>query len=199
MEKNLDTVLTNLKSVHPDIKLISTDLIVVSDWVRFKCRYGCRAYGRHLCCPPFAPTPEETRRVVSEYRYAVLARFEASPNLDFLPEHTHHALWKSVTEMHKTIYELERAALLSGYYKAFGMGAMPCTQCESCVIEEKLARDETVFELDALKCRHKDIMRPSMEACGIDVFKTLDNAGYDPKVLKDYAERLELFGMVLLD
>jgi hypothetical protein len=38
-----------------------------------------------------------------------------------------------------------------------------------------------------------------MEACGIDVFKTLDNAGYDPKVLNDYAERLELFGMVLLD
>lgn len=199
MEKNLDALLSELKLVHPDLKLISTDLVVVSDWVRFKCRYGCRAYGKHLCCPPFAPTPEETRRVVSEYRYATLARFETKPNLELLPEHTHHALWESVTKMHKAIYELERRALLSGYYKAFGMGALPCTLCESCVIEEKLDKNETVFELDALKCRHKEIMRPSMEACGIDVFKTLDNAGYDPKVLNDYAERLELFGMVLLD
>jgi len=199
MEKNLDAILSELKLVHPDLKLISTDIVVISDWVRFKCRYGCRAYGKHLCCPPFAPTPEETRRVVSEYRYAALARFEAEPNIDLLPEHTHHALWESVTKMHRAVYELERRALLSGYYKAFGMGALPCTLCESCVIEEKLDKNETVFELDVLKCRHREIMRPSMEACGIDVFKTLDNAGYSPKVLNDYSQRLQLFGMVLLD
>ncbi len=199
MDENLDSVLAELKAVHSDLKPISTEIIVVADWVRFKCRYGCRAYGRHLCCPPFAPTPEETRRVISEYRHAVLARFEARPRLELLPEHTHHALWDSVTKMHKTIYELERRALLSGYYKAFGMGALPCTLCESCVIEEKLDKDEVVYDLDVLKCRHKDIMRPSMEACGIDVFKTLDNAGFEMKVLKDYAERLELFGMILLD
>ncbi len=199
MEEKLDAILAELKQVHPDLKLISTDLIVVSDWVRFKCRYGCRAYGKHLCCPPFAPTPEETRRVVSEYRYAVLARFETKPSIELLPEHTHHALWDSLTKMHRTIYELERRALLAGYYKAFGMGAMPCTLCETCVIEEKLDRGEAVETLDAIKCRHKDIMRPSMEACGIDVFKTLDNAGYSTKVLTDCTQRLELFGLVLLD
>lgn len=199
MDENLDSVLAELKAVHSDLKPISTEIVVVADWVRFKCRYGCRAYGRHLCCPPFAPTPEETRQVISEYRHAVLARFETRPKLALLPEHTHHALWDSVTKMHRTIYELERRALLSGYYKAFGMGAMPCTLCESCVIEEKLDKDEVVYNLDVLKCRHKDIMRPSMEACGIDVFKTLDNAGFEMKVLKDYAERLELFGMILLD
>lgn len=199
MDENLDSVLAELKAVHSDLKLISTEIVVVADWVRFKCRYGCRAYGRHLCCPPFAPTPEETRRVISEYRHAVLARFPAMPKLDLLPKHTHHALWGSVTKMHKTIFELERRALLSGCYKAFGMGALPCTLCESCVIEEKLDKGEVVYDLDVLKCRHKDIMRPSMEACGIDVFKTLDNAGFEMKVLKDYAERLELFGMILLD
>jgi predicted metal-binding protein len=50
-----------------------------------------------------------------------------------------------------------------------------------------------------VKCRNKEIMRPSMEACGIDVFKTLQNAGYKPKVLGDCKELVELFGLILLD
>ena len=77
--KNLDTLLSDLRSIHQDIKPISTDMIVVADWVRFKCRYGCRAYGKHLCCPPYAPTPEEMRWVVAEYKTAILARFETVP------------------------------------------------------------------------------------------------------------------------
>jgi predicted metal-binding protein len=101
--------------------------------------------------------------------------------------------------VHRIIYELERKASLCGYYKAFGMGALPCTLCDICVTEEKLEKDETIYLLDMLKCRHKDIMRPSMEACGIDVFKTLENAGYDLKILKNYADKLVLFGMVLLE
>ncbi|MDT8273655.1 MAG: DUF2284 domain-containing protein, partial [Desulfomonilia bacterium] len=41
--------------------------VVVSQWVRFKCRFGCKGYGKHLSCPPYAPTVEETRKMVSEY------------------------------------------------------------------------------------------------------------------------------------
>ncbi|MDD1757730.1 MAG: DUF2284 domain-containing protein [Methanotrichaceae archaeon] len=197
--KDQDAVLKDLQTIHPDIRIVSTKLVIVADWVRFKCRYGCRAYGKHLCCPPYAPTPEETRRVISEYNYAVLVRFEAKPNKDLMPEHTHHALWDSLTRMHRIIYELEKRAFLGGYYKAFGMGALPCTLCDICIAEEKLEKNETIHLLDSLKCRHKDIMRPSMEACGIDVFKTLENAGYNLTILKDYAERLVLFGMILLD
>jgi predicted metal-binding protein len=197
--KNIDVLLSELSEIHQDLKLISADIIVVADWVRFKCRYGCRAYGKHLCCPPFAPAVDETRRMISEYRYAVLVKFEAEPQPELLPHHIHHALWDSITKMHKTIYELERKAFLSGCYKAFGMGALPCTLCESCVIEEKLERNENIGPVDMLRCRHKDIMRPSMEACGIDVLKTLENAGYDSGILKDYSERVELFGLVLLD
>jgi len=50
-----------------------------------------------------------------------------------------------------------------------------------------------------VKCKNKEIMRPSMEACGIDVFKTVQNAGYKPKVLRDCTEKVELFGLILLD
>lgn len=199
MSKDLDSLLSELKTVHEDLKPISTELIVVADWVRLKCRYGCRAYGKHLCCPPYSPTPQEMRAVLSAYRHAVLARFEAKPDQRLLPKHIHHAFWNSLSKIHKTLYELERTAFLAGYYKAFGMAALPCTLCESCVIEEMLKKDQAVFELDAVKCRHKEMMRPSMEACSIDVFKTLQNAGYKPKVIGDCREKVELFCLVLLD
>jgi len=92
-DEDRDHILFELQSIHPDIRLISTDLIVVADWVRLKCRYGCRAYGKHLCCPPFAPSPEVMRRVVSEYKTAILARFLAEPGPGTDPRHIHHYLW----------------------------------------------------------------------------------------------------------
>ncbi|MGV8089123.1 MAG: DUF2284 domain-containing protein [Methanothrix sp.] len=53
-----DRLLFELQSIHPDIRLISTDAIVVADWVRRKCRYGCRAYGKQLgCCKAWAFMP----------------------------------------------------------------------------------------------------------------------------------------------
>jgi predicted metal-binding protein len=67
------------------------------------------------------------------------------------------------------------------------------------VAEEMREKGEAPEEMDVLMCRHKEMMRPSMEACGIDVFATLENAGYSPAVFKDYAQRLELFGLVLLE
>ncbi len=197
--KNLDDLISNLRSIHQDIKPISTDVIMVADWVRFKCRYGCRAYGKHLCCPPYAPTPEEMRNVIAEYKTAILARFETVPGPGIDPKHTHHYLQNSIAHLHKTVYQMEIKAFLSGYYKALGFYAMPCALCETCVAEEKLEKGKEISSLDALKCRHKDIMRPSMEACGIDLFKTLENVGYSPRVLKSYSEKVVLFGMVLLE
>ena len=199
MNKDLDNLHSDLRSIHQDIKPISTDMIAVADWVRFKCRYGCRAYGKHLCCPPYAPTPEEMRKVVAEYKTAILARFEAVPGPGTDPKHLHHYLMNSITHLHKTVYQLEIKAFLSGYYKALGFYAMPCALCETCVAEEKLEKNEEASLLDITKCRHKDMMRPSMEACGVDVFKTLENAGYSPRVLKSYSEKVVLFGMVLLE
>lgn len=199
MNKDLESLLSELKVVHEDLRLIPTEMIVVSDWVRLKCRYGCDNYGNHLGCPPFSPTPSETRAVLSAYRNAVLVRFEAKPDPRATSKHAGRALSNSVAKMQKTVAELERAAFLAGYYKAFGMNAMPCALCDTCVIGEMQKKDQAVFDLDSVRCRNKEIMRPSMEACGIDVFKTLQNAGFSPRVLKDCKEMVELFGLILLD
>jgi len=199
MNRDLESLLSELKVVHEDLRHIPTEMIVVSDWVRLKCRYGCNNYGNHLGCPPFTPTPSETRAVLSAYRNAVLVRFEAKPDPKATGKHASRALSNSVVKMQKTVAELERTAFLAGYYKAFGMNAMPCSLCDTCIIGEMQKKEQAVFDLDSVKCRNKEIMRPSMEACGIDVFKTLQNAGFRPRVLKDCKEMVELFGLILLD
>jgi len=60
-----------------DAKSIKADDIVVSDWVRLKCQYGCDGYGKRLTCPPYSPKPEEFRGILESYESAMLLRFEA--------------------------------------------------------------------------------------------------------------------------
>ena len=52
-------------------KLVATDTVVTAAWVPWRCQYGCGMYGRCLTCPPHAPTPEETRRVLDKMNSAL--------------------------------------------------------------------------------------------------------------------------------
>lgn len=46
--------------------------VFTATWVRLRCQYGCSEYGQCLTCPPYSPTPETTRRMLDEYRSAIL-------------------------------------------------------------------------------------------------------------------------------
>jgi predicted metal-binding protein len=94
--------------------------------------------------------------------------------------HSHHS--RVIREL---IPKLERAAFLEGYYKAFGLSAGPCKACETC---------DT-----SLPCKHPDIARPSMEACGIDVFQTARTSGFTIDVIREKGEERNYFGLLLLD
>ncbi|RQD84015.1 MAG: DUF2284 domain-containing protein [Methanocalculus sp. MSAO_Arc2] len=160
--------------------VIPVDEIVVSEWVRLKCRFGCKGYGKHLSCPPYTPGPEEMRRILSGYRSAMLVRFDGDPAhpeigpddipLDFHPFYKEMILW-----IWNTMWELEKIAFYDGFYKAFGFGAYPCIHCETCVVEEW---DGPVDESIRRRCRMMDRVRPSMEATGMDVFATARKVGW---------------------
>ncbi len=52
--------------------IIPTD-VVTGDWVRWKCQFRCAGYyGTSLVCPPYTPTPEETRKMLDGYRVGIL-------------------------------------------------------------------------------------------------------------------------------
>lgn len=103
-----------------EAKLVKAEDVKVAEWVRLKCQYGCSGYGKRLTCPPYSPTPEQTRRILAEYKYAILARF--TPKAD----------------VHQVMAKLEREAFLAGYYAAFAMAAGPCRLCEQCNLKRCL-------------------------------------------------------------
>ncbi|MEM0024693.1 MAG: DUF2284 domain-containing protein [Thermofilaceae archaeon] len=158
-----------------DARPIQALAVVVRDWVRWKCRFGCGEYGRRLTCPPFSPTPEETRRVLSEYGVGLIVKF--GPCLE--------AGYDEGVNVHEVMFQLEREAFLMGYYAAFSLACGPCPYCEECNVKEGV-------------CRNPERARPSMEACGIDVYATARNAGYELKVVTSYEQRPTFFGLLLL-
>jgi len=195
-KKDLNVLMEELRVIHDDFRLIPAKEIEVADWVRWKCRYGCRGYAKHLSCPPYTPAPEDTRKLIRGYDKALIVRFEdVKPNLDVPPRHLHHFLWDAIKMVSDTMYEMERHTFLSGYYKAFAMDALPCSYCDPCIPEENKDLDLAPKRF----CRHQDRVRPSMEACGIDVFATVRKVGYEAEVFISPYQKITLFGLLLIE
>ena len=178
----LEKLTTLATSKGAQARPIPASEVVVSNWVRFKCRFGCKGYGKHMSCPPYAPGPEETRRMVREYETGLLLKFEGIPghrdlSPDQIPEDFHPFFRDLILWVNGTIHFLEKTAFYDDFYKAFGFGAYPCIYCEHehCVAEE---HEGVVDESIRRRCRHMDLVRPSMEAAGMDVFATARNAGW---------------------
>lgn len=88
-------------------KLIETSSVTVGEWVQWKCKYGCPLYNKDGLHPPFAPSAEETKKVLKEYHTALLLTGPDGSNL------SRHAV------------QLEHEAYFMGYYKAFAMLSLP--------------------------------------------------------------------------
>ena len=50
--------------------------IVTGQWVRMKCMFGCKGYGRSGSCLPNVPSVSECRQFFDEYKKAAIIRFE---------------------------------------------------------------------------------------------------------------------------
>jgi predicted metal-binding protein len=167
--------------------------VVTAHWVRLRCQFGCKNYGTRLTCPPYSPTPEETRQVLDEYKTAYLIRYDGFAGLDSYPPKSLTAAMDKLT-MHvcDAIFDMERHAFLAGYYKAFSYGAHRCRRCEVCALAE-----------GKTKCKFPVEARPSLESAGIDVFATAKNAGIPTVVIKDKnvlkPETLPTYTLLLLE
>jgi hypothetical protein len=81
-----------------------------------------------------------------------------------------------IRRVNGTVHLLEKTAFYDRFYKAFGFGGYPCIWCEHqhCVAEEA---EGIVDESIRRKYRHMDLVRPSMETAGIDVFASARTSG----------------------
>lgn len=90
--------------------------------------------------------------------------------------------WQGLREV---CAELERELFLSGYYKAFAMPSGPCELCDPCPLK--------------YPCNHPQLARPSMEACGIDVYATARKFGFPIEVVKDRTCKANYYGLILIE
>jgi predicted metal-binding protein len=152
-----------------DAKIVKASSIETAVWVRNKCQFGCSGFGESLGCPPYSPAPKQTQKVLDCYKKAILI-------------HCPSGLRRDIS---KIVVELEKEVFLSGFYKAFSMGAGPCRLCLTCNLKKG--------------CRHPEEARPSMEACGIDVYQTARNNGFTIEVVKSPSCKANYFGVVLIE
>jgi len=155
-----------------EARLVPTRHVVTAEWVRLKCLYGCPGYGKRLCCPPYTPTPQTFSRVLGEYRQALVYSYQGGSRA-------------RRRKMQRGLAELERAAFLDGWYKAFALGAGPCRLCKECDTSRR--------------CRHPYEARPSMESCGIDVYATCRNAGIKLDVVTCPEDTPKYIHLLLID
>lgn len=163
-----------LQNGADDALVIETSTVVTEPWVRTKCQFGCRWYGAILCCPPQTPTPDEMRRILDSYTYAILA----------------HCNWKGEdteprTRFNDMIVDVETELFFKGYYKAWGLGSGPCKRCEKCH--------------NSSPCVNPQRARPSMEACGIEVFKTARYHGLPIHTIIKAGDPKDIYGIILVE
>jgi predicted metal-binding protein len=162
-----------LESGAAEAKLLPASVIVTAEWVRLKCQFGCSGYNKRLCCPPYTPTPETTRRVLGEYRHALIYAIDG------------HGDKRYRRRLQRELATIERTAFLDGLYRALALGAGPCRLCAECDTTQR--------------CRHPAEARPSLESCGVDVYATCRNAGIRLEVVTSREQTPRYIHAVLLD
>jgi predicted metal-binding protein len=156
---------------------LSPRQVVVAEWVRAKCLFGCDEPGVHRTCPPHLPEVDFTRRVLAAYGRGILLRVGPISGSE-----------KSDAEsrrLNDVALALEGELFLAGFHKAWTMGAGPCDICGACTRGEE--------------CPTPEKARPSLEGCGVDVFATVRNAGWQIDTVKSRTDTYQFFAYVLVD
>ena len=167
------------KHGHRDFRWIDPRRIVVSQWVRMKCMFGCKEFGKGGCCPPNTPSVSECQAFFRGYRKAVVFHFSKRVKK---PEERH--AW--TRKVNLNLLKLEREIFLAGNYKAFLLFMDSCGLCEECP-----GRRE--------ECQSPYSARPTPEALAVDVFTTVRRCGLPIEVVKDYDRPMNRYAILLID
>jgi predicted metal-binding protein len=162
-----------------DFRWLAPQKIVVAQWPRLKCMFGCSDYGRTATCPPNVPTVAECERFFKEYRRAVVFHFEkkvARPQDRFA--------WTRRIDLR--LLKLEREVFLRGHEKAFLLFLDSCHFCAECTGRRDL-------------CKKPDMARPSTDAMAVDVYATVRSLGYPIEVLARYDQPMNRYAFLLID
>ena len=185
-------------------KIIPTKSIVIEDRVVLKCKLGCEKYGKTLACPPYAPTPDQFRKIANEYHCAMFLKFKsaAQASSKLIPYLTRTndptlspemkkkvdnfwSIWNNNTKkLLKALITLEKEAAKGGYLLAVGFVSGSCQLCEKCNVEKGV-------------CNHPELRRFSEEGVGVNVKSTAEKAGVEFTL--PFEKTPETFALLLID
>ena len=184
-----------------DAKIITTDKVAVENRVVLKCRYWCENFGANWSCPPFVPSPNEFRSILEEYEHAMIIKFASSinfsqkamnPLMRWSPYETYskelsdfYKIWnEDKRRVHENLLKLEKlAAKVFPFALALRPGS--CNICDECDTKKP--------------CAHPEKLRFSPEAVGINLIKTLKNAGISLNIPYTPKEPPSIVAMLLIE
>jgi predicted metal-binding protein len=180
-----------------EARIIDIEKVVVDKRVRLKCSVPiCASYARNLMCPPNVISVEEFANTLSLYSKALILQVQADyDSTDKSESHLGRRICEELEEstktrewqlkLHRVVNQLEAIAFKEGFRFAAGLIGGDCSLCPECVMPHS-----------GESCRRPFEARPSMEAMGIDVLKTCENAGL-PLSLSS-KKKVRWTGLVLL-
>lgn len=163
---------------YEDYKWVDPKRIVVAQWVRMKCMFGCGEYGHGGCCPPNTPPVAECERFFKEYSDAVVLHFAGTMDK---PEDRH--AWSA--KINAKLVKLERDVFLAGFERAFLLFMDSCCFCRECT-----GRRES--------CEQPRMARPAPEAMAVDVYTTVRRFGFAINVRTDYDQEMDRFAFLMV-
>lgn len=182
LRKVIDTL---KKKGASEVKIINAADVVVDERVRLKCQIPiCDSYGKNFMCPPYLPSVMDFRDALARYDRALLVQL--SVPLHKKTKGRTKAIFDPARVLHELINLGERLCFEAGFRFATGLIGGCCRLCEVCIVMEPEGY-----------CRHPFRARPSMEAMGIDVIGTLENAGL-PLLRFPVQEKVTWTGLILL-
>ena len=164
---------------YEDYRWINPKDIVIAQWARMKCMFGCKNYGKCGTCPPNTPSVAECKDFFQGYKTGVVFHFTkrvAKPEDRFA--------WTN--KVNSKLLKLEREVFLSGFYKAFLLFMDSCHLCAKCPGVRHL-------------CKNPKMARPSPESMAMDVYTTVRKIGYPIEVLYDYKQEMNRYAFLFIE
>jgi predicted metal-binding protein len=163
---------------YRNCKWIDPHRIIVSQWVRMKCMFGCSEYGHGGACPPNTPSVAECQIFFKEYSDALILHFEGRMDK---PEDRH--AWSC--KINARLLKLEREVFLAGFERVFLLFMDSCCFCSECS-----GKRET--------CQEPRLSRPAPEALAVDVYATVRQFGFPIEVRTDYLQKMDRYAFLMV-
>ena len=167
-----------IKRGYTDYNWIDPKKIIVAQWVRMKCKFGCVEYGRCSACPPNTASVAECAQFFSEYSQAIILHFEGAMKK---PEDRH--AWSR--KINAKLVKLEREVFLAGYERAFLLFMDSCCFCKECTGDRQT-------------CNEPRMARPAPEAMAVDVYSTVRQYGFSINVRTDYDQKMDRYAFLMV-